>query len=63
MNITTIHGEMDDSVLEKRTGINDTDTDSTEWVEYWYEGQLVHRSVHVHLKEGNTGTVLAAEFN
>jgi hypothetical protein len=41
---------MDDSQLEKREGSLDNDVEFTTWVEYWLEGELVHRSVHVSLK-------------
>ena len=50
MIVTTTKGDMDDSLLEKKTGAVDNDKEYTEWVEYWLEGELVHRSVHVHLK-------------
>lgn len=60
--ITTIHGEMDEDVLEKRTGSDDTATETTDWVEYWYENELVHRSVHVHLKLGQEACASAASF-
>lgn len=49
--ITTTKGEMDESLLEKREGSIDNDTESTSWVEYWLDGELVHRSVHVTLKK------------
>jgi hypothetical protein len=52
MIITTTKGEMDDSLLEKREGSVDTDTETTSWVEYWLAGELVHRSVHMALKRG-----------
>jgi cation transport regulator ChaC len=42
---------MDDSLLEKREGTVDNDNELTTWVEYWLEGELVHRSVHVQLKK------------
>jgi hypothetical protein len=42
---------MDDSLLEKREGIVDNDNEQTTWVEYWLEGELVHRSAHVQLKK------------
>jgi hypothetical protein len=29
----------------------DNDIEMTTWVEYWYEGELVHRSAHVTLKQ------------
>jgi len=51
MIVTTTKGEMDDSLLGKREGIVDTDNEYTTWVEYWLEGELVHRSAHVTLKK------------
>ena len=50
MIVTTTKGEMDDSLLEKREGSVDNDNEYTEWVEYWLDGELVHRSAHVTLK-------------
>jgi len=50
--LTTVYGDMDDADprLEKRTGtVNDT-RERTEWIEYWMDGILVHRSVAVQLK-------------
>ena len=44
-------GEMDESLLEKREGGIDNDHERTTWVEYWLNGELVHRSAHVTLKE------------
>jgi hypothetical protein len=41
---------MDESLLEKRDGSLDNDNETTTWVEYWLDGELVHRSVHVQLK-------------
>jgi hypothetical protein len=42
---------MDDSLLEKREGTVDNDNELTTWIEYWLEGELVHRSAHVTLKK------------
>ena len=50
MIVETTKGMMDDSQLEKREGSLDNDIEFTTWVEYWLEGELVHRSVHVSLK-------------
>jgi hypothetical protein len=51
--ITTIYGEMDEALLEKRIPDPvDNDNELTHAVEYWLNGELVHRSVHVHLKQG-----------
>ena len=51
MIVTTTKGEMDDSLLEKKEGFVDNDDEYTTWVEYWLDGELVHRSVHVQLKK------------
>ena len=56
--VNTTKGEMDDSLLEKREGSVDNDIESTTWTEYWLDGELVHRSVHVSLK---TSPALFAE--
>jgi len=49
--VTTTKGEMDETLLEKREGSVDNDTEYTTWVEYWLDGELVHRSAHVQLKQ------------
>jgi len=51
MLVTTTKGEMDDSLLEKKEGTIDNENELTTWVEYWLEGELVHRSAHVTLKK------------
>lgn len=44
----------DESLLRKVEGSVDNDVEKTAWVEYWMDGieVPVHRSVHVHLKQG-----------
>ena len=49
--ITTTKGLMDEVLLEKREGVIDNDNEHTTWVEYWHDGELVHRSAHVRLKK------------
>ncbi len=49
--ITTTKGLMDESLLEKKEGVVDNENEYTTWVEYWFESELVHRSVHVCLKK------------
>ena len=49
--VTTTKGEMDESLLEKKEGSVNNDNESTTWVEYWLDGELVHRSAHVTLKK------------
>jgi hypothetical protein len=56
--VNTTHGKMDESLLEKREGSLDNDIETTTWTEYWLNGELVHRSVHVSLK---TSPALFAE--
>lgn len=61
MIVTTTKGEMDDSLLEHRSGEVDNENELTTWTEYWLNDELVHRSVHVTLKKmppmgGETGT-------
>lgn len=50
MIVTTTKGDMDDSLLEKRAGGHDNDNETASWVEYWLNGELVHRSANVALK-------------
>ncbi len=60
--ITTTHGDMDESLLEKKTGVVDNDNEHTTWVEYWLDGELVHRSAHVTLKKAVFGFGEAAKL-
>ena len=51
--VSTIYGDMDDSELVKSEGIEDSATETISWVEYRKPGsdEIVHRSVHMTLKE------------
>ena len=60
--VTTTKGDMDESLLEKREGSLNNDNESTTWVEYWLDEELVHRSVHVQLKKSVGLTIEAASF-
>lgn len=51
MIVATTKGDMDDSLLVKQEGIVDNENELTTWVEYWLDGELVHRSAHVTLKK------------
>jgi hypothetical protein len=51
MLITTTNGDMEESLLEKLEGTIDNDNETITWVEYRYEGELVHRSAQVVLKK------------
>ncbi len=48
--VTTTKGDMDTSLLVKKDGEMEDDNEITTWVEYYLDGELVHRSVHVRLK-------------
>ncbi len=50
--INTIYGPMDPALLKKMEGCFDNTVEHTEWIEYWLNDELVHRSAHVTLKEG-----------
>lgn len=52
--ITTTKGKMDDSLLRKVEGGLDDERENTTWVEYYLGDELVHRSVHVRLKQSPT---------
>ena len=60
--VTTTKGDMDESLLVKKEGSVDNDNELTTWVEYWLDGELVHRSAHVQLKKSVGLTVEAASF-
>ena len=60
--IETTKGQMDESLLDKREGQSETDTEKVAWVEYWLENELVHRSVHVQLKEAAIANGAALSF-
>jgi len=62
MIITTTKGDMDHSLLEKKEGSIDNDIESTTWVEYYHEGELVHRSAHVTLKTSPFTNLVAASM-
>ena len=62
MIVTTTKGDMDDSLLERKDGSLDNDIEYTTWTEYWLDGELVHRSVHVTLKTSPALFAEAASF-
>jgi hypothetical protein len=58
--VSTTKGDMDESLLEKKQGFVDNENERTDWVEYWLDGELVHRSVHVQLKKNVLADGIAA---
>jgi len=51
MIVTTTKGDMDESLLVRKDGDMENDNEKTSWVEYYLGDELVHRSVHVELKQ------------
>jgi len=60
MMITTTKGEMDESLLKKSEGSTESDREIISWVEYRLDDELVHRSVHVVLKQSVAADGVAA---
>ena len=55
--INTTKGPMDEKDLVRSEGQTETETECTQWIEYRLNDELIHRSVHIELKElpqGNT---------
>lgn len=64
MLVTTTKGEMDAALLDKKEGVLDNDNETTSWIEYWLDGELVHRSVNMVLKRYTvTGEAVAASIS
>ena len=61
--ITTTHGPMDPALLRRVDGTVDNDNECTTWTEYWLGDELVHRSVHVTLKQGHEYPFTTATLN
>ena len=61
--VFTTKGDMDEDLLQKREGIDDNENEKVEWTEYWLDGELVHRSVHMTLKKYTlTGEAVATSL-
>jgi hypothetical protein len=60
MMITTTKGEMDEALLAKSEGSTESDKEIISWVEYRLDDELVHRSVHVVLKQNVAADGVAA---
>ncbi len=56
--------QVEESELVKIEGLVDNDHEITRWVEYRFPGSdvIVHRSVHIHLKQGLFADGVAADF-
>lgn len=62
MIVKTTKGDMDESLLEKKTGVIDNDNEHTTWIEYRFNGETVHRSAHVILKKNVLSNTRIGEF-
>ncbi len=61
--IRTTKGLMDESVLVKKVGEVNNENEHTNWIEYWFDDELVHRSVHVALKKNVVAEAIAKWMN
>ena len=61
--IRTTKGLMDESVLVKKVGEVNNENEHTNWIEYWFDDELVHRSVHVVLKKNVVAEAIAKWMN
>ncbi|MDE2098910.1 MAG: hypothetical protein KGL39_16775 [Patescibacteria group bacterium] len=52
MLIETTKGLIPEEELEKREGNYENENEFCRWVEYWKDGELVHRSAWTDLKRG-----------
>ena len=61
--INTIYGEIPEDSLVKSSGSSETEEEIIEWVEYRKDGELVHRSVDIKVKQGlvSSGTIYCGE--
>jgi len=60
--ITTTKGMMDETLLEKKIVTFEDENELTQAIEYYDDGELVHRSVHVQLKQNVLCEPVAANF-
>jgi hypothetical protein len=60
--ITTIYGDMDECLLCKKEGAFENDNEITSWVEYYLDGELVHRSAGIYLKKGFLTDIFGGSF-
>ena len=55
VEINGVRSFMDEADLEKKTGTDTSPGGVCHWVEYWLQGALVHRSVHIDLSKSMIG--------
>lgn len=55
--------EIDEESLVKKVGGHENDNEIATWTEYWLNDELVHRSAHVHLKQGLGSLASQGQFN
>jgi hypothetical protein len=51
MKIDTIYGPMEEHDLRRNCVVEEDELKRTNVVEYYFRGQLVHRSAHITLKQ------------
>lgn len=61
--ITTSRGLMELTSLKRRVGMYDDEDEHVDWVEYYFEGKVVHRSAHTTLKKFPSASGIAADLH
>jgi hypothetical protein len=61
--ITTIKGELDESLLDFKSGRQEDDNEIATWQEWWFNGELVKRDAQVQLKKWPEGMSGIGKFN
>jgi hypothetical protein len=54
---------VDDSLMDRKDIRTENENEIVDAVEYWLEGELVHRSAHVQLKQGIGSLLEQGAFN
>jgi hypothetical protein len=62
-HVTTIHGHERCDALEKREGSQEDERAKIDWIEYHLDGELVHRSVNIALKQGIDLSIIQRDLN
>lgn len=60
--IFTTKGDIEESLLTKKIGDSENDTEIVSWEEWYLGEELVKRNVNMHLKQGLFSPAVAATF-
>jgi hypothetical protein len=60
--VTTSQGKLAVEGLLRRVGMHDDENEHIDWVEYYLDGEMIHRSAHATLKKFPMGMGVASDF-